>query len=115
MLSEPEAHRALGAVASRGRRLILDLPPAGEDEGAFEIACRADAVVVVTRHGSTGRSALAQLVERLRARGVRIAGAVVLDVPPERLHPYAGPSVPVLLRAELQRMTRLFRRSKRHA
>jgi len=115
MLSEPEAHRTLSAVASRGRRLILDLPPAGEDEGAFEIACHADAVVVVTRHGSTGRSALAHLVERLRARGVRIAGAVVLDVPPERLHPYAGPSVPVLLRTELQRMTRLFRRSERHA
>jgi uncharacterized protein involved in exopolysaccharide biosynthesis len=106
LLGQPEAAQAVGALAARGRRVILDLPPAGEDEGAFELACSVDAVVIVARYGRTTRAGLGSLARRFEARGVRIAGAVVLDVPPERQHPYAGPAPIELLRAEWQRLAR---------
>ena len=109
LLSQPEASQAIAAVTTRGRKAVLDLPPAGEDEGAFELVCAAGAVVLVARHGPPRRAALAALGQRMKARGVRIAGAVILDVPPERQHPYAGPSVLVTLRTEAQRLARLCR------
>jgi Mrp family chromosome partitioning ATPase len=115
LLGQPEAAHVLGVAASRGRRVVLDMPPAGDDEGAFELACRSGSVVVVARHGTTSRANLGALVGRLRARGVRIAGAVILDVPPERQHPYAGPSVSAAIRDELRRLVQLPRRSKARA
>jgi len=115
LLGQPEAAHVLGTAAARGRRTVLDLPPAGDDEGAFELACLSGNVVIVARHGRTSRANLGALVERLRARGTRIAGAVILDVPPERLHPYAGPSASTAIRGELQRVVQLLRTSKAHA
>ena len=41
--ASPKPHRPLAAVTTRGRKAVLDLPPAGEDEGAFELACAAGA------------------------------------------------------------------------
>jgi Mrp family chromosome partitioning ATPase len=107
LLGQPEAAQALAAVTARGRKAILDLPPAGEDEGAFELACATGVVVLVARYGTTRRAGMAELVARVRSRGARIAGAVILDVPPERLHPYAGPSALHALRTESQRLARL--------
>jgi Mrp family chromosome partitioning ATPase len=115
LLGQPEAAQAVAALAARGRRVVLDLPPAGEDEGAFELACSVGAVVLVARHGHTDRAQLQALVRRFEARGVRIAGAVVLDVPPERQHPYGGPTPVELLRAEWQRLTRMLPWRTAHA
>lgn len=115
LLGQPEAAQAVAALAARGRRVILDLPPAGEDEGAFEQACAAGTVVIVARQGHTRRAQLNTLVRRFEARGVRVAGAVVLDVPPERQHPYAGPTPLMLLRAEPRRLARALIRRTAHA
>ena len=115
LLGQPEAALALGIAASRGRRVVLDAPPAGDDEGAFELGCLCSSVVIVARHGVTSRANLSALVERLRARGMRIAGAVILDVPPERQHPYAGPSASAAIRNELQRVVQYIRTRKAHA
>jgi len=115
LLGQPEASQMLGLLAARGRRAVVDLPPAGEDEGAFELACAARHVIIVARHGLTDRAQLAALVRRLESRGNRIAGAVVLDVPPERQHPYAGPSAAALVRSEFERLARLLRQRKAHA
>jgi Mrp family chromosome partitioning ATPase len=82
LLGQPEAAHVLGSAASRGRRTVLDMPPAGDDEGAFELACLSGSVVIVARHGVSSRANLSAIVARLRARGTRIAGAVILDVPP---------------------------------
>jgi len=112
LLGQPEAAQAVTALGSRGRRVIVDLPPAVEDEGAFELACSVGTVVIVARQGHSSRAQLNALAKRFESRGVRIAGAVVLDVPPERQHPYAGPAPLALLRAECQRMLRMpFRRT----
>jgi Mrp family chromosome partitioning ATPase len=115
LLDQPEAAHALAAATARDRRVVLDLPPAGEDEGAFELACAAGTIVLVARYGSTRRASLAELVRRLKSRGVHVAGAVVLDVPPERQHPYAGPSALATLRAEAQRLAARLQRKKTHA
>ena len=115
LLGQPEASQVLGLLASRGRRVVLDLPPCGEDEGAFELACAARNVVIVARHGVTDRGDLAALVARFEARGTRVAAAVVLDVPPERQHPYAGPPAAAVLRAELQRLARFLPWKNAHA
>jgi Mrp family chromosome partitioning ATPase len=115
LLGQPEAALALGVAASRGRRVVLDAPPAGDDEGAFELGCLCSSVVIVARHGVTSRANLSALVERLRARGMRIAGAVILDVPPERQHPYAGPSASAAIRNELQRIVQYIRKRRAHA
>lgn len=115
LLGQPEAAQAVEALAARGRRVILDLPPAGEDEGAFELACSTGSVVIVARQGHTARAQLDALAQRFAARGVRIAGAVVLDVPPERQHPYAGPAPIALLRAEFARLARLLSRRTANA
>jgi Mrp family chromosome partitioning ATPase len=115
LLGQPEAVHVLGTAASRGRRVVLDLPPAGDDEGAFELACRSGSVILVARHGATSRANLGALVGRLRARGARIVGAVILDVPPERQHPYAGPSASTAIRNELQRLVQWLRTRKAHA
>ena len=115
LLGQPEASRLVGLLAARGRRAVLDLPPAAEDEGAFELACAARHVIVVARQGVTDRVQLAALVRRLESRGCRVAGAVVLDVPPERQHTYAGPSAAAVVRGELQRLAQLVRRRKAHA
>jgi Mrp family chromosome partitioning ATPase len=115
LLGQPEASQLLGLLVARGRRAVVDLPPVGEDEGAFELACAARHVIIVARHGVTERAQLAALVRRLESRGCRVAGAVLLDVPPERQHPYAGPSAAALVRSELQRLTPLLRRRKAHA
>jgi hypothetical protein len=72
-------------------------------------------VVIVARQGQTGRAQLDALARRFEARGVRIAGAAVIDVPPERQHPYAGPAPIALLRAEWQRLARLLSRRTAHA
>jgi len=115
LLGQPEAAQVLSVAAARGRCVVLDMPPAGDDEGAFELACHSGGVVIVARHGTTSRTNLSALVARLRARGARIAGAVILDVPPERQHPYAGPSASTAIRSELQRVAQLFRTRKAHA
>jgi uncharacterized protein involved in exopolysaccharide biosynthesis len=114
-LGQQDTARLLSDVAVQGRRMIVDLPPAWDDEGAFETACHASAVVIATRHGTTDRRRLGELVKRLQARGVRIAGAVIVDVPAERQHPYAGPTLSKTLREEWQRLSRLVRRSPTHA
>jgi Mrp family chromosome partitioning ATPase len=114
-LGQQDTARLLSDVAVQGRRMILDLPPASEDEGAFEAACHASAVIISTRHGTTERRRLGELVKRLQARGVRIAGAVIVDVPAERQHPYAGPTPLMIARAQWQRLSRLVRRSPAHA
>jgi uncharacterized protein involved in exopolysaccharide biosynthesis len=115
LLSQPEAAHALAAVTGRGRRAVLDLPPANEDEGAFELACAGGTAILVARHGSTRRAQVAELVDRLQSRGVQIAGAVILDVPPERMHPYAGPSALATLRADAMRIAAMLKWKKAHA
>jgi uncharacterized protein involved in exopolysaccharide biosynthesis len=115
LLGQPEAAHVLGIAASRGRRVVLDLPPAADDEGAFELACLSGSVVIVARHGLTSRANLSALMERLRARGTRIAGAVILDVPLERQNPYAGPSPSTAIRNELRRLVQIFPTRKSHA
>jgi Mrp family chromosome partitioning ATPase len=105
----------VSGLAARGRRVILDLPPAGEDEGAFELACSVGAVVLVARHGHTQRAQLQALARRFAGRGVRVAGAVVVEVPPERQHPYAGPMPVELLRAEWRRLVHTLSRRTAHA
>ena len=115
LLGQPEASQLLGLLATRGRRGVVDLPPADEDEGAFELACAARHVIVVARQGVTDRAQLAALVRRLESRCCRVAGAVVLDVPPERQHPYAGSSAAAAVRGELQRLAQFLRRRKAHA
>jgi uncharacterized protein involved in exopolysaccharide biosynthesis/MinD-like ATPase involved in chromosome partitioning or flagellar assembly len=115
LLGQPEAAQVLATAAARSRRAVLDMPPAGDDEGAFELACLSGRAVIVARYGTTSRTDLSALVARLRARGARIAGAVILDVPSERQHPYAGPSAATAIRGELQRVVQLFRTRKAHA
>jgi len=115
LLGQPEAAQAVGALAARGRRVIIDLPPAGEDEGAFELACSVGTVVIVARCDRTARGELDAMARRFEARGVRVAGAVVLDVPPERQHPYAGPAPILVLRNEWQRLARMLPRRTANA
>jgi uncharacterized protein involved in exopolysaccharide biosynthesis len=115
LLGHPEADQALKALLATGHRVIVDLPPAGECEGAFELACKAGSVVLAARYGQTDRRLLAALVTRLESRGVHVVGGVVLDVPPERQHPYAGPSAVGSLKAEWRKLVDRVRRRPTHA
>lgn len=115
LLGHPEAGQALRTLRTNGRRVIIDLPPAGECEGAFEMACKAGSVILAARYGRTSRRGLADLVGRLASRGVHVVGGVVLDVPPERQHPYAGPTAGDVLRAEWRRLIARLSRKPTHA
>jgi uncharacterized protein involved in exopolysaccharide biosynthesis len=110
LLGHPEADQALRQLRGNGRRIIIDLPPAGDCEGGFELACKAGSVILAARYGISDRPHLKALAARFAARGVHIVGAVVLDVPPERQHPYAGPSAGAALKAEWRRLVERLRR-----
>jgi Mrp family chromosome partitioning ATPase len=66
-------------------RVIIDLPPLADNEAALEFAAAIGTVVFVSRSGSTERSTATNLIDRLGARGVRVLGSVVLDVPKGRM------------------------------
>lgn len=74
----------MGQVLAQARLaydcVILDSPPVAAVSDALELARHADAAVFVVRAGKTPRRVVRSAVNRLRATGTHIAGAVLLQV-----------------------------------
>ena len=62
-------------------RTVIDVPPLADDELAVDVAVSAGRAILVTKSGVTDGEAADRLVARLQARGVKIVGAVLTDVP----------------------------------
>jgi receptor protein-tyrosine kinase len=110
-VGQPAFSQALASLRTGSETLVLDLPPSGTDEGAFEAVVRTGAAVIVARFGVTRRSDAETLVRRLESRGVSIIAVLVIDVPPERQERYAGPGAREILVSSLQGLVRRQRRS----
>jgi succinoglycan biosynthesis transport protein ExoP len=110
-VGQPVFAAALASLRAGSETLVLDLPPSGADEGAFEAVVRTGAAVIVARFGVTRRSDAETLVRRLESRGVSIVAVLVIDVPPERQARYAGPGTREILVTFLQGLVRRQRRS----
>jgi succinoglycan biosynthesis transport protein ExoP len=106
LVGQPVFGAALASLRTGSESLIVDLPPSGTDEGAFEAVVRTGAAVVVARFGVTRRSDAEALVRRLESRGVSIVAVLVIDVPPERQARYAGPGAREILVSSFQELVR---------
>jgi succinoglycan biosynthesis transport protein ExoP len=111
LVGQPVFSAALGSLRTGSESLVVDLPPSGTDEGAFEAVVRTGAAVVVARFGVTRRSDAEALVRRLESRGVSIVAVLVIDVPPERQARYAGPGAREILMSSFQALVQRRRRS----
>lgn len=70
-------------------RVIYDLPPLFGQETAMEAAAIIGSVIVVLHSGQSRRKQVAELVEKLAQRRVKVVAAVVVDVPDKYLEPCA--------------------------
>jgi len=84
-VGQPAFAAAIASLAARSDRTLVDLPPCGVDEGAFEAITRIGVAVIVARCGSTSRAEMGAVADRLLARDVRIIAVVLTDVPAPRL------------------------------
>jgi len=66
-------------------KTIYELPPVDEDETALEFAAIVGKAVIVARSGETRRKETEDMLALLKSRNVKILGAVIVDVPEERL------------------------------
>lgn len=114
-LGQPSFHGALAALLQGADRLVLDLPPGGHDEGAFEAAVRCQAAVIVARWGVTRRDEAAALARRLLDHGVAVVGVLLLGTPAERRVRYAGAAPREILAGEVRRLVKRAHRSQTHA
>jgi succinoglycan biosynthesis transport protein ExoP len=114
-LGQPAFQAALAALLPGSARVVIDLPPCGHDEGAFEAVVRCQAAVVVARWGVTRRDEVAALARRLQDHDVAVIGVVLVGVPAERRVRYAGASPLEILAGELRRLTKRPARRASHA
>jgi len=84
-VGQPVFASTIASLAAGSERTLVDLPPCGLDEGAFEAITRIGAAVIVARCGLTCRTEARANLERLLARGVQIVAVVLIDVPAARL------------------------------
>jgi tyrosine-protein kinase Etk/Wzc len=90
----------LDALGERADVVIIDAPPVIAVTDAVVLAAFVDSVVLVARHGATGRGFAAETRRRLERVGAKVAGVVLNDVKPAVVQgyyaDYATPAVPVL-------------------
>jgi len=114
-LGQPTFRGALSALQQGSGRLVVDLPPCADDEGAFEAVVRCRAAVIVARWGVTRRKEVMTLAQRLIAHGVTIVGVVLVGTPAERRLRYAGAAPHEIFTAEVHRLVRRPKRSQVNA
>ena len=87
-LGTAAARRVVTTLDDMPERIVYDLPPLGDDETAIEFVASIGAVIFVSRSGQTMRKEAVEILDRLRAHGVRILGSVVVGMPEERSEHY---------------------------
>ena len=68
-----------------GRHLVYDLPPLGLQETVLEAAASLGNLLLVARSGQTTRHQLRNAAELIEARGAKVRGIMVTDVPVDLL------------------------------
>jgi uncharacterized protein involved in exopolysaccharide biosynthesis/Mrp family chromosome partitioning ATPase len=73
--------RLRDCIEQENRWVLYDLPPLSLEEAALEAAIGIGTVILVVRSGATHRERLRLLMERMERHGIRVAAAVLVDVP----------------------------------
>jgi capsular exopolysaccharide synthesis family protein len=87
LAGSPRFDAALQAARERYDFVIIDSAPVNVVSESALVARRADAAVLVTRHGRTGRGSALAARKRLEGMGIRLLGAV-LNCASSRAHGY---------------------------
>tara|TARA_A100001037_G_scaffold251299_1_gene234712 strand:- start:53 stop:970 length:918 start_codon:yes stop_codon:yes gene_type:complete len=80
----------LESLRSEYSLIILDTPPLGVFPDALLLAEKADEILYLIRHGRPKRSAVRNLLHKLRATQSHLLGVVVNDLPPKKASYYYG-------------------------
>jgi polysaccharide biosynthesis transport protein len=80
LLASPQMHDVLAGLRKAFRYLVIDSPPLIPFSDARSLAQLSDAVVIVSRYGSTTRRAITRCVELLSGVNARVMGVVLNDM-----------------------------------
>lgn len=83
LLSSPRLLKLLDHLAQDYNVIVIDSPPTALVADSLALGRGADGTLFVARRGRVGREVAARAVMQLKQAGVRMAGVVLNDVPPE--------------------------------